>query len=83
MKPEPETKCVKTGRITLLMSLDHHVSYLRQLLLLPTSSTSTYPAVVGLRLIGHTRLYAVVNSRIDYCNNVLAGAPESVMDNVL
>jgi len=44
------------------------------------ASTPTYPAVVGLRLTGYTRLYAVVNLRIDYCNTVLAGAPMTVMD---
>ena len=27
-----------------------------------------------------TLVYAVVNSRIDYCNTVLAGAPRTVMD---
>ena len=47
-------------------------SHLRGLLL-QTSSTPTSPAVVGLRLVGYT-VYAVVNSRIDYCNTVLAGA---------
>jgi len=34
-----------------------------------------YPAVVAVRLVGHTHVaYAVVNSQIDYCNTVIAGA---------
>jgi len=40
------------------------------------------PAVVGLWLAGYTRLRRCefVNSRIDYCNTVLAGAPRTVTD---
>ena len=45
--------------------------------------TPTYPAFLGLRLVGYTLVYAVVNSRIDYCNTVLAGAPRTVTDNKL
>jgi len=49
--------------------------------ILPTSSTASYPAVAGLRLVGYTSLRrsAVVNSRINYCNTVLAGAPRTVI----
>ena len=47
-------------------------------LLLPTLLTLMSLAVVGLQLIGYTR--AFVNSWIDYCNTVLAGAPRTIMD---
>jgi len=51
-------------------------------LILPTSSTPTYPAVVAVRLVGHTHVAdAVVNSQIDYCNTTaIAGVPRTVMD---
>jgi len=48
-------------------------------LLLPTSSTPAYPAVAGLDSLA-TLIYAVVSSRMDYCNTVLAGAPRTVTD---
>ena len=48
-----------------------------QLLLLPTSSTRTSPAVDGLLA---PLVYTVVNSPINYCNAVLAGAPRTVTD---
>ena len=62
------------------LSLDHHVSRicagcyyrLRQLRRLRRSLDSDSLA---------TLVYAVVNSRIDYCNTVLAGAPRTVTDN--
>jgi len=55
------------------------ISLLRGLLLV-TSPTPMSSAVVGLRLVAYTLVYAVVNSRIDYCNAVLAGAPRTVTD---
>ena len=61
------------------LSLDHHVSCicagcyyrLRQLHHIRQSLDSDSMA---------TLVYAVVNSRIDYCNAVLAGAPRTVID---
>ena len=61
------------------LSLDHHVSRicascyyrLRQLRRLRRSLDSNSLA---------TLVYAVVNSRIDYCNTVFAGVPRTVMD---
>ena len=48
-------------------------------LLLPTSSTPTSPAVAGPASLA-ILVYAVVNSRIDYCNTVLVRAPRTVTD---
>ena len=45
-------------------------------LLLPTAST---PAVADSDSLA-TLIYAIVNSRMDYCNTVLAGAPRTVTD---
>jgi len=61
------------------LSLDHHVSRIcagcyyrfRQLRRIRRSLDSDSLATLA---------YAVVNSRIDYCNTVLAGAPRTVMD---
>jgi len=61
------------------LSLDHHVSHIcvgcyyrrRQLRRIRRSLDSDSLA---------TLVYPAVNSRIDYCNTVLAGAPRTVMD---
>ena len=74
--------CLLDVDISRDLSLDHHVSLNLHGLLLLTASTQTSPAVFGLQLIGYT-LYAVVNSPIDYCNTVLAGAPRTVTDKLL
>jgi len=61
------------------LSLDHHVS---------RTCTACYYRLCQLRHIRRsldsdslaTLVYSVVNSRIDYCNAVFAGAPRTVTD---
>ena len=58
--------------ISLDLSVNRHVSCLRRLLLL-------HP-LRRIRRSLSTLIYAVINTRMDDCNTVLAGAPRTVTD---
>jgi len=62
--------------ISLDLSVHCHVS---RGCFLPTSSTPAYLSSLDSDSLAML-IYAVVNSPMDYCNTVLAGAPRTVMD---